>query len=221
MKNQPTSDSLPVSEALNSPPIAPDSKPSRPPRSSRKPAPSSVSTGPACPTSGMCPKSPPPALAGELFASQEVSPAKTYRWLESVRVWLEQGAASGISSAELLGILNRDSLSSKTCPVYYPATPDRTSMLSLKGWKSSGIAAHGERWTLSTSTWPNAASVCSLSEVLETEVARKYFLSPKACAGILRRAERRGKELPPHLKAALVAVAQQTSTPAAGLSRVN
>jgi len=28
-------------------------------------------------------------------------------------------------------------------------------------------------------------------------------LSPKACQGILRRAERRGKDLPPMLKAAL------------------
>ncbi len=35
------------------------------------------------------------------------------------------------------------------------------------------------------------------------ERAEKYYLSAKACEGILRRAERRGKELPPMLKEAL------------------
>ena len=47
----------------------------------------------------------------------------------------------------------------------------------------------------------------SLSEILESETSEKYYLSPKACRGILRRAAKRGKELPPHLAAALKAVA--------------
>lgn len=51
------------------------------------------------------------------------------------------------------------------------------------------------------------AGVCSLSSILETgSIDRRYFLSPKACAGILRRAEKRGKDLPPSLFAALTAV---------------
>lgn len=55
----------------------------------------------------------------------------------------------------------------------------------------------------------NAGDVCSLSEILETgQVDRRYFLTPKACQGILRRAEKRGKQLPPMLKAALVAASQ-------------
>jgi hypothetical protein len=50
--------------------------------------------------------------------------------------------------------------------------------------------------------------VCSLSAVLETsDVPHKYFLSQKACAGIIRRAERRGKELPTMLRRALEQVA--------------
>jgi hypothetical protein len=50
--------------------------------------------------------------------------------------------------------------------------------------------------------------VASLSDVLETgPVPPKFSLSAKACSGILRRAERRGKALPPMLKAAL----EQTS----------
>ena len=49
----------------------------------------------------------------------------------------------------------------------------------------------------------------TLSSVLETgEISPKYFLSSKACAGILRRAERRGKALPPALHQALTAAAE-------------
>jgi hypothetical protein len=51
-----------------------------------------------------------------------------------------------------------------------------------------------------------------LSDVLETgPLPERYSLSPKACSGILRRAERRGKELPPMLKKALEAVASQVT----------
>ena len=71
----------------------------------------------------------------------------------------------------------------------------------------------GESWMPNTSAWPNDASVCSLSQILETgPIPPKYFLSGKACAGILRRAERRGKELPEALRSALAAVAGATST---------
>jgi hypothetical protein len=63
--------------------------------------------------------------------------------------------------------------------------------------------------TLNISDSPNDAVVCSLSHVLipAEQIPSKYFLSRKACAGILRRAAKRGKELPPRLKAALQRVA--------------
>lgn len=55
--------------------------------------------------------------------------------------------------------------------------------------------------------------VCSLSEILETgDVPQQYYLSAKACRGILRRAEKRGKELPPQLAAALQTVAESGPT---------
>lgn len=50
---------------------------------------------------------------------------------------------------------------------------------------------------------PSAAVESTLSQILEANVPKKYYLSAKACEGILRRAERRGKELPPMLKTAL------------------
>ncbi len=62
----------------------------------------------------------------------------------------------------------------------------------------------GEFLTPNTSDWPNDAAVCSLSQVLEkTSIPPRFFLSSTACAGILRRAEKRGKKLPRQLEAAL------------------
>ena len=64
--------------------------------------------------------------------------------------------------------------------------------------------------TPNTSEWPNAAAVCLLSHVLETgPIPERFFLSPKACAGILRRAEKRRKALPLLLEQALQQTAGQ------------
>lgn len=49
----------------------------------------------------------------------------------------------------------------------------------------------------------NGVSVSHLSQILEEDAPRKYYLSAKACTGILNRAAKRGKELPEVLKIAL------------------
>jgi hypothetical protein len=68
-----------------------------------------------------------------------------------------------------------------------------------------------EFWTLSISEYPSDGVASSLSDILETgEVPQRYYLSATACRGILRRAEKRGKELPEALRSALLAVASQT-----------
>jgi hypothetical protein len=70
------------------------------------------------------------------------------------------------------------------------------------------MASPTESLTLSTLEWPSAAAVCLLSDTLETgAVPQRFFLSATACKGILRRAEKRGKDLPPQLARALQAVA--------------
>ena len=56
---------------------------------------------------------------------------------------------------------------------------------------------------LNTGESPSGARESTLSQILQANVPEKYFLSAKACAGILRRAEKRGKELPTMLKEAL------------------
>ncbi len=75
-------------------------------------------------------------------------------------------------------------------------------------WSSAGMGSPTECWTLNFSDWLSDASVCSLSDILETgDLPARFYLSAKACAGILRRAEKRGKTLPPQLARALRAAA--------------
>ena len=61
----------------------------------------------------------------------------------------------------------------------------------------------GELWTPSIGVSPNVAYASRLSSILQVGVPEKYYLSRKACEGILRRASRRGKQLPELLKMAL------------------
>jgi hypothetical protein len=83
------------------------------------------------------------------------------------------------------------------------------------------MASHGGCWTLNMCEWTDTltpshsdGSVCSLSDVLEETqlVPQRFYLSQRACEGILRRAEKRGKELPPLLLEALMQVAKDEVT---------
>lgn len=49
----------------------------------------------------------------------------------------------------------------------------------------------------------NGAVECTLLQILDLDAPEKYYLSAKACNGILKRAQRRGKKLPPMLREAL------------------
>ena len=115
----------------------------------------------------------------------------------------------------------------KTYPACSPATGGETLLPWLEKWLGanstyrqtggqmlvllsgrSGLSS-GQCWMRNITDWLKDANVCSLSEILETgEVDRRYFLSPTACKGILRRADKRGKELPTALLTALTAVAE-------------
>ena len=86
-------------------------------------------------------------------------------------------------------------------------------------WEDDG-AWCGELMTRNTGECPNAAVVSRLSQILEETPHPKYNLTAKACQGILRRAERRGKDLQKLLKAVLIRQSQgaspqeRTETPA-------
>lgn len=70
-------------------------------------------------------------------------------------------------------------------------------------WEDDGVWC-GELMTRNTGECPNVAVVSRLSQILEETPLPKYNLTAKACQGILRRAERRGKDLPKLLKQVLL-----------------
>lgn len=75
-------------------------------------------------------------------------------------------------------------------------------------WPKSAFTWQQGLWTLNSSEFPRDAVVSSLPDVLETGPhLSRYFLSPKAAAGILRRAAKRGRDLPEALRASLEALA--------------
>lgn len=70
-------------------------------------------------------------------------------------------------------------------------------------WEDDG-AWLGVFTMLNTGECPNTAVVSRLSQILEATPHPKYNLTAKACQGILRRAERRGKDLSKLLKQVLL-----------------
>ena len=63
---------------------------------------------------------------------------------------------------------------------------------------------HGDSLTLNIGESPSVESESLLSQILEVNAPLKYYLSERACQGILTRASRRGKALPDLLKTALL-----------------
>ena len=122
----------------------------------------------------------------------------------------------------------QDSLFGKMFPEPSPATREPTSRpsskpsagsktpmlqyLCLKGTDGSLLGASwetvtalpGVSSTLNITEFPSDARESTLSQILDLNAPEKYNLSAKACLGILRRARKRQKELPPMLKEALL-----------------
>lgn len=115
----------------------------------------------------------------------------------------------------------------KTSPALLPATEEKTSGASSKPLRGcatqavqyldlraeSGLTQErswatdtpspGGYWTRNTGECPSVARESTLWQILQEDAPEKYSLSALACAGILRRAERRGKALPQMLREAL------------------
>ena len=137
------------------------------------------------------------------FLSAE-PPAKTSASRDSERDWLATVATSPLSFFDLLIVCGPAGWYGRTSPASCQPTEDGPLVPSSGAWQNSGMGSPTAFLTLSISEFPSDAVVCSLSDILETgDVPQRYFLSATACRGILRRAEKRGKELPPRLKLAL------------------
>ena len=77
------------------------------------------------------------------------------------------------------------------------ANPGATTLKMVPG------ALLGEYTMRSFGESPREENASRLSQILEDCPPPKYSLSARACQGILNRASRRGKELPPELREAL------------------
>lgn len=131
---------------------------------------------------------------------------------------------------EQVSLFGPDSWCGKTCPEHSAQTAETTSGPFSKRrsesqtrtpptfhylqkenglWLTAGWGMDGPSPTefsmLSFGECPSVAVESRLSQILEDTPHQKYRLSAKACAGVLRRADRRGKKLPPELEAALLA----------------
>ena len=143
-----------------------------------------------------------------------------------MQIWNEDGQAS---------LFAPDGCAGRTCPARSAQGPPRGRTSASSSRRSSELKAIplmsldltpgrgnllGESYWELVSPWLGGSSmlntgpaplseedVFSLSQILQEAPPRKYYLSRTACLGILRRAGERGKELPPQLKAALMAQA--------------
>lgn len=102
-------------------------------------------------------------------------------------------------------------LSARKYPLFLCLNTDGLQADASVTWEDDG-ALRGEFSMLSFGECPSVESASHLSAILEASPPQKYSLSAKACQGILNRAERRGKPLPPALKTALERQAVSLST---------
>ena len=109
---------------------------------------------------------------------------------------------SAPTRAEILeSCLKKRQKSSSRTPLFLSLQKENGVQAAVS-WEEGG-ALLGAYSTHSFGECPSAAVGSRLSQILEDTPHPKYSLSAKACRGILTRAERRGKPLPPELKEAL------------------
>ncbi len=154
-----------------------------------------------------------------LISSAEDSPARTSPSPGDEQDSWATDPASSLSSPESLSLFDPAGCSSRTFQVSSLHKAVGTSDACLERWPSSGMAWPGGFSTAATSECRSDVGGCSSSEpsltvILEPlqSVPEKYSLSARAARGILRRAEKRGRTLPPHLARALAATADGMPT---------
>jgi len=142
-----------------------------------------------------------------LLEEPPVSPSQS---LESEKDWARSVVHWPYNICDLPGHLGLDGLFGRTCQVYSRQTVDAILQCSKSKFLNAGMGSPIEYLTLKTSEYPNDGEESSLSAILETgDLPQQYYLSPKACQGILDRAERRGKTLPPQIERPLREVASR------------
>lgn len=149
----------------------------------------------------------------DLFHNEESSPqagrAKTSPWQEIDRELMRPGQDFSGTSPDSWQNYSPAGLSLRMSLISCRSTREGTWEPSSGRWLNSGFRSPTGFWTLKGSEFPSAGVESSLSDILESPGPHlsKYFLSRKACIGILRRASNRGRMLPQILFEALRKVA--------------
>ena len=103
-----------------------------------------------------------------------------------------------------------ETISEKPLKKSQKSSSQRFLYLNLKNgampvaWTETDGALHGASETQLTKECHRDVEESFLWRILEDNAPEKYFLSAKACIGIMRRCAKRGKELPSVLKNALM-----------------
>ena len=105
------------------------------------------------------------------------------------------GRISGLSWRKLLDYIAPDYQ-------FLDLSSDAGNLLGQYEWTTRS-ALHGGCWLRNTGASPRDAIESFLSQILQAQPPKKYYLTTAACLGILRRAEERGKPLPQALNTAL------------------
>ena len=158
-----------------------------------------------------------------LLSSPAAPPARTSPSPGAAPDSTANAPASSSSSPGSLTLFDPSGFSGRTFPVRSLHTAVGTSESCLERWPTSGTAWPGGLSTAVTSECRSDADGCSSSEPALTEILEppqdvppRYSLSARAAEGILRRAVKRGRTLPPHLEEALATVAATTGTRSTG-----
>lgn len=93
----------------------------------------------------------------------------------------------------------KKSAKSKTIHYLYLNLKAESGQTQEKSWEMRS-PLRGECLTLNIGEFANEENASTLSQILQENVPEKYYLSKKACQGILRRASARGKQLPTDVK---------------------
>ena len=146
------------------------------------------------------------------ISSSEEAPASPSLMREGDLDWMIHVATWHSTTSELLGQFSRSGSSMKTCQVYCHQVKEKILPPFSEKWRNSGMGSPTEFLTLNTSEFPNEGEESLLSDVLMEigEVPQRFYLTKRACAGILRRAKKRGRELPSSLMKALEATVEAT-----------
>jgi len=147
----------------------------------------------------------------QLMFSWAAPHARHFRWPVSEKEWLTLVVTYPSSTSDLLTELSQSGLCTRMSRDSCQRGLDQTFRPSSQRWLNAGMGSPTECLTHSTSGWPSVGKESSsLAAVLETgDIPQRYYLTAQAASGILRRARKREKKLPPLLESALEAQASK------------